>query len=401
MSDRLFQLSHLFKLVLCQIILVLFLTACGTSPQVMAQERIFPKLSLEFLGEYQLPKTTFKNTPVGGLSAITYDRDNGRFYALSDDRSNLAPARFYTLNLQIDRTNSGQVSIEKVEIEDVTLIKNERGKTYPSGSIDPEGMALSPRKTLFISSEGIPSRNINPFIGEFKLKTGQKQQSLRIPQRYLPDRAEKSTQEPRGVQENLGFEALTIKSSGSLKDDPFRLFTATESALLQDLPPETPATEEEVEPEPTRIRMMHYVINPIGSPILIAEHLYLLSPAPSDALSHGLTELTALNQEGYFLSLERSFGFFGLRAQIFQVVIASATDTSRIVSLKGNLGQVTPVKKKLLLDLNQLDIDLDNLEGMCLGPRLRDGSQTLVLVSDDNFREEQITQFLLFRLVEK
>ncbi|MGK7918280.1 MAG: esterase-like activity of phytase family protein, partial [Prochloraceae cyanobacterium] len=279
MSDRLFQLSHLFKLVLCQIVLVLCLTACGTSPQVMAQERIFPKLSLEFLGEYQLPKTTFKNTPVGGLSAITYDRDRGRFYALSDDRSNLAPARFYTLNLQLDQNNSGQVSIEKVEIEDVTFIKNEQGKTYPPGTIDPEGMALSPRKTLFISSEGIPSRNITPFIGEFELKTGQKQQSLRIPQRYLRDRAEKSKQEPRGVQENLGFEALTMKSSGSLKDDPFRLFTATESALLQDLPPERPATQEDVEAEPTRIRMVHYVINPIGFPILVAEHLYLLSLA--------------------------------------------------------------------------------------------------------------------------
>jgi hypothetical protein len=35
---------------------------------------------------------------------------------------------------------------------------------------------------------------------------------------------------------------------------------------------------------------------------------------------------------------------------------------------------------------------------MTLGSRLPDGSQSLVLVSDDNFNEAQVTQFLLFRL---
>jgi hypothetical protein len=50
------------------------------------------------------------------------------------------------------------------------------------------------------------------------------------------------------------------------------------------------------------------------------------------------------------------------------------------------------------LDLSELGIYLDNLEGMTLGPRLPDGSQSLVLVSDNNFNDIQLTQFLLFRL---
>jgi hypothetical protein len=54
--------------------------------------------------------------------------------------------------------------------------------------------------------------------------------------------------------------------------------------------------------------------------------------------------------------------------------------------------------KKILLDFNQLDIAIDNLEGMTLGPRLADGSQSLILVSDDNFRPEQKNQFLLLRV---
>lgn len=66
--------------------------------------------------------------------------------------------------------------------------------------------------------------------------------------------------------------------------------------------------------------------------------------------------------------------------------------------MSGALGQIEPLKKRLLLDLRQLGIELDNLEGMTLAP-LPDGSQGLLLVSDDNFRDEQVTQLLIFRLV--
>ena len=73
-------------------------------------------------------------------------------------------------------------------------------------------------------------------------------------------------------------------------------------------------------------------------------------------------------------------------------------DTSTIVSLQGDISSITPVKKKLLLDLSTLGIYLDNLEGITLGPRLPDGTQSLLLVSDDNFSDAQVTQFLLFRI---
>ena len=55
-------------------------------------------------------------------------------------------------------------------------------------------------------------------------------------------------------------------------------------------------------------------------------------------------------------------------------------------------------EKTLLLDLRTLGIPLDNVEGMTLGPRLPDGRQSLVLVSDNNFAAAQFTQFLLFAL---
>ena len=55
-------------------------------------------------------------------------------------------------------------------------------------------------------------------------------------------------------------------------------------------------------------------------------------------------------------------------------------------------------RKTLLLDLDDLGIPLDNVEGMTFGPRLPDGRRSVVLVSDDNFAASQFTQFLLFAL---
>ena len=56
------------------------------------------------------------------------------------------------------------------------------------------------------------------------------------------------------------------------------------------------------------------------------------------------------------------------------------------------------MRKRLLLDLDDLGIPLDNVEGLTFGPRLPDGRQSLVLVSDNNFAATQFTQFLLFAL---
>jgi hypothetical protein len=42
--------------------------------------------------------------------------------------------------------------------------------------------------------------------------------------------------------------------------------------------------------------------------------------------------------------------------------------------------------------------DLDNVEGITLGPKLSDGRQSVVLVTDDNFSPEQATQFLAFAM---
>ena len=353
--------------------------------EAIAQQRTFLDLDLEFLGEYELTQDSFQDTKIGGLSGITYDRNQDVFYVIADDRSSFAPARFYTFQLDINNDK-----INEITISDVTFLKNEQGEQYPRNTIDAEAISFSPRKTLFISSEGIENKNIEPFINEYDLQ-GNLLRKLRIPQRYIP--AIDENQNKKGIENNLGFESLTIKANGFMNQEPFRLFTVTESALNQDVDLDNPQTL-------NRNRLMHYVVNPVGQAILVAEHLYVMDDATFGTAYHGVSELLALPAEGYLLSLERSFGLQGFQVKIFQMVMANASDISTQKSLAGNIDNITPVKKELLLNLNDLNIELDNLEGITLGPKLADGSLSLIVISDNNYDSEgeQKNQILLFKI---
>jgi len=387
-SDRRFKLATF--LFACIVALSTLLTGCDL-PQVSAEQRIFLDLSLDFLSSYTLPKQKFQGTPVGGLSALTYDRQRNLLYAISDDRSELAPARFYTLKLNLDAANPKTPKIKQIDVTGVTFITDEAGQPYAKGEVDPEGIVLSSLGTLFISSEGIAPKGIAPFVREFDLKTGEWKRSLLIPDRYLPKTEDgKQTQ---GVGDNLGFESLTLNMSGgsTVAIEPFRLFTATESALMQDVSPEHP------QQGASRNRVLHYSLDPTYS-LLLSEHLYEMGPPPEGASYHGLTDMLAIDQGGHFISIERSFGSNGFGVKLFQLATGSASDTSTIESFQGAIPGVQPIRKKLLLDLNQLGVPLDNLEGIAFGPQLPDGSQSLLLISDNNFSDQQATLFFLFRI---
>jgi len=377
------------------LVLAFSLTGCGITP-VKAEDRIFLDLSLDFLGEYHLPKMQFDETTVGGLSGIVYDRQRDRLYALSDDRSERNPARFYTLKLNLEPTATSPDSlISSIEVEKVTFLKDINGELFAKGTLDPEGIALTPRHSVFVSSEGISRDGVDPFISEFDLETGQQRSTLPIPKRFLPQ-ADGTV----GIRDNLGFEPLTLSAVGFASGqqlEPFRLFTATESAIAQDLPPNFPP--DTLPPVSAPVRFLHYLIGEeTSSTLLISEHVYLLDEPPANTQNNGLTEMLVLDQGGHFLSLERSFGATGFGAKLFQMATGGATDTSKVDAFQGNIGGSTPIYKQRLLDLAELGIPLDNLEGMTLGPQLPDGTQTLLLVSDDNFNDLQATQFLLFRL---
>jgi hypothetical protein len=375
--------------LLCLLGIVMFLTSCSQAASE-ASSRIFNKVSIEYIGEYQLPNDfKVKDTLVGGLSGLTYDRQREVFYAVSDDRGEKAPARFYTLKLDLDTTNPQQVKFNKVKISDVTLLKQATGATYPPSQTDTEAIATTPQGSVFIASEGDRLKNIPPFIDEFDLKTGRVKQALPIPLRYLPD-----TEGKRGIQNNLAFEGMTLAPTGTLpaSGEPLRLFAATESSLMQDK--EVAKVDKDGKIPGAKNRWLHYVLTDRAE--VVSEHLYQLDSPALGAIEHGLSEIQSIDTSGHFLTLERSFGLLGFSVKIFQATTGGATDTSRIASFKGSTN-IQPIQKQLAFDLKQLNIYIDNQEGMTLGHRLPDGSQTLLLVSDNNFNKRQITQFLLFK----
>ena len=143
------------------------------------------------------------------------------------------------------------------------------------------------------------------------------------------------------------------------------------------------------------VAFLHYYLGE-GPPLVLSSHLYELEEAPFGQV-YGLTELAALNAGGNFLALERAFGLGGFGAKLIQIATGGATDISGVKRLQGDITGIEPIRKQELLDLKTLDLRLENLEGMTLGPRLADGSQSLILVSDNNFGDRP-TQFLLFRL---
>ncbi len=386
-------LQKKFKQLLIGFCLVFLATFYIDHSPAEASDRTFLNVSLDFVNEYKLPKQKFENTPVGGLSGLAYDRIDDIFYAISDDRSEFAPARFYALKLKFSPKKE-QPNLEKVEVIGVDFLKDKTGTTYPNGEIDPEGIALTGDRTVLISSEGVTSKGIPPFIDEFDLLTGKWIRSLPIPQRYLfePKKDPNSTKnelakpETQGVRENLGFESLTV-----IRDsigDPYRVFTVAENALAQDAQTDLN--------QPSESRFLHYLVGDIA-PLIIAEHRYPVEAMTPPVTQIGVNDIVAIDRGGHFLTLERSNGSNGLSAKIWQIFTGDANDTSAIKSFRTS-PNVRSIRKKLVLDLATLGIKLDNLEGMAIGPRLADGSPSLILVSGDNFSDNQFTQFLLFRL---
>ena len=58
--------------------------------------------SIGYIGQQIVPgNIRFKGTVVGGLSSLDYNHHTGRYLAVSDDRSEKNPARFYELSLDL------------------------------------------------------------------------------------------------------------------------------------------------------------------------------------------------------------------------------------------------------------------------------------------------------------
>jgi hypothetical protein len=328
--------------------------------------------TLNFSTGYQ-----FKDTTVGGLSSITYDESRGVFYALSDDRSQINPARYYTLGIDLA---DGQLDPGDITFLDVTTLLDKSGHTYPPLSLDPEGIVLARPGFLFISSEGATNVTppLNPFVNRYNLP-GMQNKAATVPEKFLPDAA--GTQ---GVRNNLAFESLNVTPNRQY------LYTAAEGALVQDGPAANLGVA-------SNARILQYVLSQ-ESPA--SEYVYVVNPVPNVPVPpsafrvNGLVELLPLDNVGSMLAMERAFSVgVGNTVHLYQIQTQGATDVSGYFALPGSF---VPVEKQFLLDVQtDLGIVPDNLEGMAFGSPLPDGRLPLILVSDNNFDPAAVTQFIV------
>jgi 3-phytase len=163
---------------------------------------------LRFLGEVQFPTgLVFDGTQVGGLSGIDYDPRPNLYYAISDDRSQINPARFYELTIDL---SDGALADGDVVLRRVVTILTEQGVPFAPLSLDPESIRFDPtRRTLFWTSEGDANALVPPFVREMK-RDGRFVQELETPAKYDP-----TADNASGIRNNLAFENFTLQGTAA------------------------------------------------------------------------------------------------------------------------------------------------------------------------------------------
>ncbi len=338
---------------------------------------------LTYLGQSQVAfGATFDGTVIGGLSGISYDPGRRQYYVISDDRSEKNPARFYTVRL----------SLSDKGIDDVTFtathpLLDEAGRPFaplapnttpPVVPPDPEGIAFDPgRQRLYWCSEGERLTDgpvlLDPWVRTAALD------GAYLGQFALPPNLAMSAQRT-GPRRNKALEGVALTPDGQ------SLFAAMEDPGYNDGP-----KSDDGRRVLTRVTKFDVTT---GAPT--AQYAYPMEPPAPPADLNGVSDLVALS-DTTFLVLERSSGG-PPTVRIYRAELGAATDVLPLPSMQN--AALTPMTKTLAVDLSATPglSPLDNVEGITLGPKLPDGRQSVVLVSDNNFSPGQITQFLLFAM---
>lgn len=371
-------------------LVLLLTTSCAVSKK--ATQTAASISSIRFLGQYIIPYNfSYKSTTVGGLSGIDYDAGSGQYYLISDDRSDRNPARFYTAKISISETG-----IDSIQCTGMKYLLQPDGKPYPDNKQDrlhvpdPESIRYNPNRDILTwSSEG--DRNIKakdtvliaPAINIIS-KKGDHIGTYTLPENLKMQAAEYGPRR-NGVLEGMSF-----------ADDYKTLFVNVEEPLYEDGPRADTITNN------AYIRIYRFDVK---TRICIAQYAYPLSPiahpsVPANGFKlNGVSEILSTGGNK-LLVVERSYstGMITSTIRVYTADLSEATDISNM-RLKGNTG-FRPASKKLLLNMDELGIQTDNIEGVTFGPLLPNGHKTLVFVSDNNFTPTQKQQFLLFEVLE-
>lgn len=348
----------------------------------------------------------------GFYSDLSYNPRDGYWYALSDRGPGGGVIDYATrvqrLRIPYDR-RSGRIGQPVV---DKTVLFNARGRDSLNGlnpqllngdasklglSFDPEGFAVGRNGHFYVADE------YGPGLYEFA-PNGRLLRAFEIPDNLRPRNAQGALDYVgdrksvvAGRQDNRGFEGLTFNASGT------KLY-----AVMQD-----PLVQEGASNDGRRSRNVRIVEFDLRRGRAGAQYVYRLEPiealnaidpatqddfsASQQGRSIGLSAIHALSDQD-FLVLERDNRGLGvevtaapLHKRVYRISLRGASDVSQR-SLAGSNelpAGVRAVDKAPEVDLlaalrgaGVRDIP-EKLEGLAIGPRLRDGRH-LVLVGSDN-----------------
>ena len=347
---------------------------------------------LKFLSEYEITHNlSFKGTTVGGLSGIDYDKNKQVYYMISDDRSAVNPARYYTAKIFFTPKK-----IDSVVFVDVTTFLNAENKPYPNSkqdpahTPDPEALRYDPiTKQMFWTSEGERIVNQKDTVLENPSITIIHPDGKYIDTFPLPENLRMKAIE-KGPRQNGTLEGLTFA------DNYKTLFVNLEEPTYEDGP------RADVQKNNAWIRIFKY---DIATKKNTAQYAYELDPVaypavPENAFKiNGIPDILSLG-DNKLLVIERSFST-GRLACTIKVFLVDLTDASNIINTASLKNSPTkhPLIKKLLLNMDDLKIYTDNIEGVTFGPDLPNGHKSLIFIADNNFNPLEKSQVMLFEVI--
>ena len=295
--------------------------------------------------------------PAGNYSGIAHIE--GERYALISDKQT---ANGWT-EVNIRFRPSG-------DIERMTFVAHHFDVGSRGTARDSEGIVRVPEQGFFVSAES-DQRILE--VSEDGTPTGR---NLAVPSLFSTS----------NIFPNYGFEALTYDAARHL------FWTTTEQGLRSDVTTATtPAS-----PSPTLLRLQSF-----GSDLMPRQQFAYATEAPTPSrrprhFAFGVPELLSVD-DTTLLVMEREFNipraYNGARCiiRLFCIHPHDNQDITKSPLPLREMSEEAFLPKKLLYTFRTGirlfgKKNLANYEGMCLGPRLSDGRQTLLLVSDSQNR---------------
>nr|WP_315231867.1 esterase-like activity of phytase family protein [uncultured Flavobacterium sp.] len=369
------------------VVLPAFLLSCSNLKQTVENK---PTPSLKLVSSIEIPfDKTFQNTKVGGLSGIDYDAKNDLYYLICDDRSMFNDSRFYTAKIRLLENK-----VEGIDFQSVSTLKNETGTAYgdwnttPTTSADPEDIRFNPKtNTLIWSSEGArvitadkevlqnPSLNFMDLKGDFL-------GNVTLPENLKMQKLEK------GPRNNGTLEGITFDFNYK------NIYTNIEEPLFED-------GDQANTSKGGLIRLYQFDAKTKKNTAQYGYQLEPIAREPNPKGAFGVNGVSAIQYYGknQLLVVERSYstGTQACTIKVFLCDLKKATNVKNHPLLQNQ--KLELASKKLILNMDDLGIFIDNIEGLTFGPKLKNGNPSIIFVSDNNFSDKQKTQVLVFELV--